>query len=75
MQEEAGCLCTLVEGIEAEVEGLEAFIFGVQKVSKLSKLSFKELSHYAAGGCTSGSSARRLHPLRLGAFASACSTG
>ena len=71
MQEEAGCLCTSVEGFEAEVE---AFIFGVQKVSKLSKLSFKLLSHYAYGGCTSSSSARRLHPLRLGAFASACST-
>ena len=71
MQEEAGCLCTSVEGIEAEVE---AFIFGVQKVSKLSKLSFKLLSPYAYGGCTSSSSARRLHPLRLGAFATACST-
>ena len=72
MQEEAGSWCTTVEGIEAEVE---AIIFGVQKVSKLSKLSFNQLSHYAAGGCTSSSSARRLHPLRLGAFASACSTG
>ena len=61
-----------VKGIEAEVE---AIIFGVKKVSKLSKLSCKELSHYAAGGCAAGSSARRLYPLRLGAFASACSTG
>ena len=66
MQVEAGSWCTTVEGIEAEVE---AIIFGVQKVSKLSKLSFKLLSHYAAGGCTSGSSARRLLPFRLGAFA------
>ena len=34
MQEEACCLSTSVEGIEAEVEDI---IFGVQKVSKLSK--------------------------------------
>ena len=49
VQEEAGSWCTTVEGFEAEVE---AFIFGVQKVSKLSKLSFKLLSHYAYGGCS-----------------------
>ena len=71
MQEEAGCLCTSVEGFEAEVE---AFIFGVKKVSKLSKLSFKLLSPYAYGGCTSSSSARLLLPFRLGIFASGCST-
>ena len=71
MQEEAGSWCTTVEGIEAEVE---AIFFGVQKVSKLSKLSFKLLSHYAYGGCTSSSSARLLLPFRLGIFASGCST-
>ena len=71
MQEEAGCLCTSVEGIEAEVE---ANNFGVQMLLQLLKLSYKMLSHYAYGGCTSSSSARRLHPLRLGAFATACST-
>ena len=71
MQEEAGCLCTSVEGFEAEVE---AFIFGVQKVSKLSKLSNKLLSHYAYGGCTSGPPARRLHLLLPARFANACST-
>ena len=71
MQEEAGCLCTSVEGFEAEVE---AFIFGVKKVSMLFMLSCKELSPYAAGGCAAGSCARRLYPFRLGAFASACST-
>ena len=72
MQEEAGCLCTSVEGFEAEVE---AFIFGVKKVSKLSKLSFKLLSHYAYGGCTSGPPARRLHLLLPALLANACSTG
>ena len=67
MQEEAGCWCTTVEGIEAEVE---ANNFGVQMLLQLLKLSFKVLPHYAAGGCTSGSIARRLHLFRLGAFAS-----
>ena len=71
-QEKVGCWCTTVEGIKAEGE---AIIFGVKMIVQLSKLSFKLLSHYAYGGCTSSSSARRLHPLRLGAFASACSTG
>ena len=68
MQEEAGCLCTSVEGIEAEVE---AIFFGVQKVSKLSKLSFKLLSLYAYGGCSSGPPARRLHLLLPARFANA----
>ena len=71
MQEEAGSWCTTVEGIEAEVE---AIIFGVQKVSKLSKLSFKPLSHYDYGGCTSGPPAQRLHLLLPALFASAWST-
>ena len=67
MQEEPGCWCTTVEGIKAEGE---AIIFGVQMLLQLLKLSFKVLPHYAAGGCTSGSIARRLHLLRLGSFAS-----
>ena len=71
VQEEAGCWCTSVEGSEAEVE---ANNFGVQKVSKLSKLSFKLLSHYAYGGCTSGPPARRLHLQLPALFANACST-
>ena len=71
MQEEAGSWCTTVEGIEAEVE---AIIFGVKMVVQLSKVFFMVLPHYAAGGCTSGSIARLLHPFRLGVFASGCST-
>ena len=71
VQEEAGSWCTTVEGIEAEVE---AIFFGVQKVSKLSKLSFKLLSLYAYGGCSSGPPARRLHLLLPALFANACST-
>ena len=51
MQEEAGCWCTSVEGIEAEVE---ANNFGVQMLLQLLKLSYKVLSHYDYGGCTSG---------------------
>ena len=71
VQEEAGCLCTSVEGIEAEVQ---ANNFGVQMLLQLLKLSYKMLSHYAYGGCTSSSSARLLLPFRLGIFASGCST-
>ena len=68
MQEEAGCLCTSVEGIEAEVE---ANNFGVQMLLQLLKLSYKLLSHYAYGGCTSGPPARRLHLLLPARFANA----
>ena len=50
MQEEAGCWCTTVEGIEAEVETI---IFGVKMDVQLSKVSLKVLPHCAAGGCTS----------------------
>ena len=70
-QEEAGSRCRVVEGIEAEVEDI---IFGAKKVSKLSKLSFKLLSNYAYGGCTSGPPARRLHLQLPALFANACST-
>ena len=41
MQEEACCLCTSVEGIEAEVE---ANNFGVQMLLQLLKLSYKMLA-------------------------------
>ena len=71
VQEEAGSWCTSVEGIEAEVQ---ANNFGVQMLLQLLKLSYKMLSHYAYGGCTSSSSARLLLPFRLGIFASGCST-
>ena len=71
MQEEACCLCTSVEGIEAEVE---ANNFGVQMLLQLLKLSYKVLSHYDYGGCTSGPPARRLHLLLPALFANACST-
>ena len=71
MQEEAGCWCTTVEGIKAEGE---AIFCGIKMVVQLSKVSLKVLPHYAAGGCTSGSIARLLHPFRLGVFASGCST-
>ena len=65
-QEEGGCWCKVVEGIKAEAE---AIIFGVQLLSELSKLSFWGSHLRAAGGCAAGSSARRLLPFRLGAFA------
>ena len=65
-QEEAGSRCLVIEGIEAEVV---AIIFIVQLLSELSKLSFWGSQHRAAGGCAAGSSARRLLPFRLGAFA------
>ena len=70
-QEEAGCWCKVVEGIKAEAE---AIIFGVQLLSLLSKLSFWVLPHRVAGGCATGSSARRVHPFRPGAFRHAWST-
>ena len=65
-QEKVGCWCTAVEGIEAEAVDI---IFIVQLLSELSKLSFWGSQHRAAGGCAAGSSARRLLPFRLGAFA------
>ena len=70
-QEEGGCWCKVVEGIKAEAE---AIIFGVQLLSLLSKLSFWVLPHRVAGGCATGSSARRVHPFRPGAFRHAWST-
>jgi len=71
VQEEAGCWCTTVEGINAEGQ---AIIFAVKMLVQLSKLSFKLLSHYAYGGCTSGPPARRLHLQLPALFANACST-
>ena len=70
-QEEASFWCRVVEGSEAEVE---ANNFGVQMLLQLLKLSYKMLSHYAYGGCTSGPPARRLHLLLPALFANACST-
>ena len=71
-QEEAGFWCRVVEGTNAEGQ---ANTIAVKKLEQLSKLSKKELPHYAAGGCAQGSNARRLLPFRPAAFATACSTG
>ena len=67
-QEKVGCWCTTVEGIEAEVK---AAGFTENKVLQLLKGCFWVLPHCVAGGCTAGSIARRLYPLRPAAFVSA----
>ena len=55
-QEEAGCWCRVVEGIDAEVE---AASFAEKEVLELLQASFKVLSAPRAGAC-----APRLGPCR-----------
>ena len=69
MQEEAGCLCTSVEGIEAEVE---AAGLAKNKVLKLLQASFSVLLAPLDGACTPGSGRRRLHPFAPDPSGSGC---
>ena len=70
-QEEAGSQCTMVEGIDAEVE---AAGFAKIKVLKLLQASFGALLAPLDGACAQGSGRRRLHPLAPAPFAHGCCT-
>ena len=70
-QEEAGSRCRMVEGIEAEIE---AAGFTENKALELLEAAFWLLLAPRAGARPAGSIARRLHPFRPAASASACST-
>ena len=70
-QEEAGSRCTMVEGIDAEVE---AAGFAKIKVLKLLQASFSVLLAPLDGACTPGSGRRRLHPFAPAPSGSGCST-
>ena len=70
-QEEVGCRCRVVEGIEAEIE---AAGFTENKALELLEAAFWLLLAPRAGARPAGSIARRLHPFRPAASASACST-
>ena len=68
-QEEAGSRCTMVEGIEAEVE---AAGLAKNKVLKLLKGSFSVLAALRDGACAPGSGRRRLYHVAPAPFAHGC---
>ena len=71
-QEEVGCQCRMVEGIEAEIE---AAGFTENKALELLEAAFLVLAAPRDGASAQGSIRRRLYHFAPATFASGCSTG